>query len=55
MLGDGIERLLEVTEFFRKHMKNILLFACKRFEGIKIPGEVSYASFIVKVMKLIGM
>ena len=37
MLGDRIERLLEVTEFFRKHMKNILLFACKRFEGIKIP------------------
>jgi len=26
-----------VSRFFRKHMKNILLFACKRLEGIIIP------------------
>jgi len=26
-----------VTRFFRKHMKNILLFAYKRLEGINIP------------------
>ena len=26
-----------VSRFFRKHMKNILLFAYKRLEGISIP------------------
>jgi len=27
----------KVSKFFRKHIKSVLLFACKRLEGIAIP------------------
>ena len=30
-------KVIGVSRFFRKHMKNILLFAYKELEGIKIP------------------